>query len=55
MSSFTVSDINNRLTESCGNRLLQNDFEQTVREIKVSPQARLGTDVSPFSESYVDG
>ena len=32
--SFTIASIKNKLTDFCGNRLLQNDFKNTLCEIK---------------------
>ena len=34
-SSSTITNIKNNLTDLCGNRLLQNDFEKTLREIEL--------------------
>ena len=33
--SFIITDMNNQLTDLCGNWLLQNDFENTLSEIRV--------------------
>ena len=33
--SFSIANIKNRLTDLCGNRDLQNEFENSLREIKL--------------------